>query len=161
MTCEQHFDRYLSLDKNERVPLSLTLHLLVCPVCRTGVRHLTRAEIILAASLSPQKPLRNEDPVVAASLAMIAAAGLAYPAVEDEDEQVSLSRWLVSGIALAASFAIIPFSSIGAWSQTVFGNSFSVPFYISCGVIITAYFGLFVGTNIDLFVKKFGFQRTV
>ena len=44
MTCEKAFDDYLSLDKGERIPLPVTLHLFICPVCRTGVRKLTRAD---------------------------------------------------------------------------------------------------------------------
>ena len=169
MTCEKAFDRYLDLDKNERVPFLVTLHLLVCPACRTGVRCMTRAEQILAVPLSPAraKPALDpansaleevDDPVIHAALERIAAAGLSYPVLEDEG-RVSLFRWLVSGVILAGGFAVIPFSSIGEWGRTVFGNSFSVPFYLLCGIAVTAYCGLFIGTNIDFFVKKFGSHR--
>jgi hypothetical protein len=164
MTCEQAFDRYLELDKNARVPLSVTIHLLFCRECRTGVRSLTRAEHLLAEPLvvdSPAVRIRQPvDPVVAAALARIQSAGIAYPELPPDERGVSLLRWFVAGIGLAAGFAVVPFSSIGSWSGSTFGNSFLVPFYLLCGVAVTLYCGLFVGTNIDLFVKRFGFRHT-
>jgi len=98
--------------------------------------------------------------VVEAALARIAAAGLVYPTVPVTVRSVSLLRWLFAGVALIAGFAVVPFSSIGSWSSETFGPSFLIPFYLLCGVAVTAYCGLFVGTNIDLFVKKFGFRHT-
>lgn len=164
MTCEKAFNRYLELDKNARVPLAVTMHLLRCPACRTGVRSLTRAERALAAPLAVESPaVRSRqpvDPVVAIALERIQSAGLAYPAVPLDGRSVSLSRWLVTGICLAAGFAVVPFSSIGNWTGSTFGNSFLVPFYLLCGIAVTVYCGLFVGTNIDLFVKRFGLRHT-
>lgn len=154
---------YLSLDKDERVPLSLTIHLLVCPECRATVRYLTRAEKLLSQPLETNYaiPLDENVPINVVSLALsqISAAGLMYPVIVPEEYQVSLFRWLVSGVALAAGFTILPFSSLGAWSRFVYGNAFFIPFYIVCGVTITVYCGMFVGTNIDFFVKKFGISR--
>jgi len=160
MKCDKAFDLYLSLDKNERVPLALTLHLLYCPVCRTGVRNLAHAEETLSSVLEPVPIQRSADPVVAAALARIAAAGLVYPTVPVAVRSVSLFPWLMAGFILILGFAVVPFSSIGIWSSDTFGASFLVPFYLFCGVAVTAYCGLFVGTNIDLFVKKFGFRHT-
>jgi hypothetical protein len=167
MTCEAAFDRYLALDRNERVPLQVTLHLLVCPACRAGVRHLTLAETVLAAPLGVTRTVRSAcpdcgrpDPVIAAAMARIASVDQVYPAAGTDVGRVSMTRWLVSGMALVVGFMVFPFSSMGVWSRAVFGDAFGVPFYILCGVAITAWCGLFVGTNIDFFVKKFGLQHT-
>lgn len=164
MNCESAFDRYLELDKNERVPLSVTAHLFFCPECRTAVRNLTRAERLLAGPLAVRPAagsLPAADPVVAAALARISASGISYVPESDQERHVSMNRWLVTGIAMIACFAVIPFTMIGEWSGTTFGNSFLVPFFIMCGVAVTVYCGLFIGSNIDFFVKKFGFHRTV
>ncbi len=155
MTCESAFDRYLELDKNERVPLRVTLHLLACPACRTGVRHMTRAESIMSAPLR-QVDSSAGDPAIRAAMERIRAAGLSYPEDADELGRVSMTRWLVALFALAAGFAIVPSSSIGQWSRLVFGDAFYLPFYILCGVAVTIFGGLFVGSNIDFFVKRFG-----
>lgn len=158
MTCEQAFNRYLSLDKYERVPLSVTVHILFCPVCRTGVRQLNRAEILVAQPLSVQKSQEAVDPVLAQALERIMSAGLAYSLPDRTDTHVSMLRWVISGLALAFGFTLLPFTFMGSWSRDVFGSSFSVPFYILCGVAVTAYCGMFIGTNIDFFVKKFGME---
>ncbi|HKL85932.1 MAG TPA: hypothetical protein VJ861_06345 [Treponemataceae bacterium] len=160
MTCEKAFDRYLELDKNERVPLGVTLHLLRCPVCRTSVRALTRSEVFLASSLEESSvDFKVEDPIVAEALTRIKATGFLWEAPPVQDKHVSLFRWIVSGLVLGGGFALVPSSSIGIWSQGVFGTSFSIPFYLMCGMAITTWCGMFVGSNIDFFVKKFGIKR--
>ena len=79
MTCDRAFNRYLELDKNERVPLRVTLHLLACPACRTGVRRLSRAERVLAAPLAvpAQGAFRaaSDDNAVLSAMERIRAAG--------------------------------------------------------------------------------------
>lgn len=170
MKCETAFDRYLALDKNEHVPFAITLHLLFCPSCRTGVRLLTKAELSMSLPLTPVSarvapfspelaPSRavSSDPVIAAAMARINAAGLSYASVE---RHVSLSRWVLAGVALTAGFAVIPLSAIGSWGYDTFGTAFSLPLCIVFGLTLTVYGGLFIGTNIDFFVKKFGFQHT-
>jgi hypothetical protein len=164
MTCEKAFDLYLGLDKDERVPLSVTIHLLFCPTCRTAVRNLTRAERALAKNLSPAATYSVDpvsDPALRAALARISSEGLSYPSVCPAEHRVSLYRWVICGLVMIAGFAIVPSSPIGDWTGTTFGNSYLVPFYLLCGVATTIYCGLFVGTNIDLFVKKFGFHSAV
>lgn len=161
MKCDKAFDLYLSLDKNERVPLALTAHLLFCPVCRTGVRNLANAEESLSSILDPVPTVRSDDPIVAAALSRITAAGLVYPRTPATIRSFSLLGWLLAGFALILGFVVVPFSSIGIWSSETFGASFLIPFYLLCGVAVTVFCGLFVGTNIDLFVKKFGFHRTI
>lgn len=163
MNCQKAFDRYLSLDKYEHVPLAVTVHLLFCPVCRTSVRRLTLAEKVLAAPLAPAQAdvlPQSDDPVVQAALARISSSGIAWVAPEPVDRHVSMFRWLVSGFILAGGFSVLPFTSVGEWSRAAFGPSFIVPFSILCGVAVTGWCGVFVGSNIDFFVKKFGFAHT-
>jgi len=170
MKCNAAFDQYLELDKNERVPFALTLHLLFCPSCRTSVRLMTKAETSVAARLetvssrvSPFSPelspsrMVSSDPVIAAAMARISASGLSYAPIE---RHVSFSRWVISGAALAVGFAVVPLSLIGPWGYGTFGTAFSIPLCIFFGLALTVYGGLFIGTNIDFFVKKFGFQHT-
>lgn len=170
MNCDKAFERYLELDKHEAVPIGVTLHLLLCPSCRMAVRRISLAEralaspmaVITTGSLSAAghahapNPLASDDPVVREAMRRINAAGLAFPDGIAEEGRVSLSGWLLSGLALAAGFAVVPFSTIGTWSRLVFGTGYMVSYFLLCGVAVTVWCGLFVGTNIDLFVKKFG-----
>lgn len=172
MNCEKAFDRYLGLDKHEAVPIGVTFHLLTCPSCRTAVRRISRAERALAAPLAiagagarqalPVSAVDSndaDDPVVREAMRRINAAGIAFPDSFGDGKRVTLSGWLVSGLALAAGFAVVPFSTIGAWSRAVFGTGYIVSYFMLCGVAVTVWCGMFVGTNIDLFVKKFGAER--
>jgi len=165
MNCATAFERYLSLDKDESIPLSITLHLFHCPACRTCVRQLSKAERVVAEPLSvltaqvPSWDAGPMDPVVAAAMARIRSSGLTVETERAGNHQVSLSRWLIAGMALAGGFIAFPFSPLGQWSRVAYGNAFSVPFYVLCGVAVTVYCGVFVGTNIDFFVKKFGIDR--
>lgn len=165
MTCEKAMDRYLRLDKDERVPFGVTVHLIACPACRTAVRRLTKAERAVAVPFAAQSafarvPDTAADSAFSALVAKIASDGLAYPSSCPAERRVSLYRWLVCGLALILGFAVVPFSSIGVWTSTTFGSSFIVPFYLIFGLATAIYCGLFVGTNIDFFVKKFGLQHT-
>lgn len=158
MDCKKAMDRYLALDKNEAVPIGVTLHLIACRDCRTAVRRLTEAETLLARPLGHESiaaPVDPVDPVVAGALARIAAAGAGYPDVLGKNP-VSLLKWFVVGSLLAAGFATVPFSFVGSWTRAVFGGAYVVPLSIVCGLAVTAYCGIFVGTNIDFFVKRFG-----
>lgn len=157
MKCAAAFERYLALDKHQHVPLSLTLHLFMCPVCRAAVRQVSRAESLLSKSLTPVSPKASlkDDPVLAAAMEKIVAAGLAYPVHEPVAKRVSLFRWFIVGVLLAGGFAVLPFSASGVMMTEEFGTALVVPFYILCGCAVTAYGGLFIGTNIDLFVKRF------
>jgi predicted anti-sigma-YlaC factor YlaD len=166
MTCDRAFDRYLALDKNERVPLRVTLHLFGCPACRTAVRRMTRAEALLARPLAPvpsaavSSVTETADPVLLAAMERIRLSGLAYPDLSADEGRVSMTRWVVAGVALVVGFAIQSGTALGDWSRLVFGNSYSVPFSILCGVAVTVFGGLFIGSNIDFFVKKFGIRAS-
>ena len=47
--CEERMNEFLMLDKNERIPLRVTLHLLKCAKCRSEVRLMTMAERVCSA----------------------------------------------------------------------------------------------------------------
>lgn len=162
VNCSKAFDHYIALDKHERVPFPVMVHLVFCPVCRAAVRQMAAAETLLLRPLSVQSTKSNlsDDPVLSAALDKIAAAGLAYPVRDPVAKRVSLLRWFLAGILLAGGFALFPFTSSGIWMQAEFGKALVVPFYILCGCAVTAYGGLFVGTNIDLFVKRFKTLKT-
>lgn len=158
MNCNLAMERYCSLDKNQRVPLGVTAHLFLCPGCRTAVRRMTIAERFCSM---PYQPVSGgaSDPSVQAVLDRIVASGLTHVNLDQYERPVSMLRWIVSGLALVLGFAFIPFTFMGEWSGHNFGSSFSLPFFIVCGVAVTAWCGVFVGTNIDFFVKKFGLQH--
>ena len=126
--CESIMERFLQLDKNERLPLSMTLHLLKCKKCRTQVHYLTLAEKYAS------KPLQNK------SLKEILENMSAKP--------VSLTKWIIWGILMI--FLMITF---GIFLNKIDRTSFAIIFNVMFGVMVTVYCALFVGTNIEYFIK--------
>ena len=164
MTCDRLLTKYFELDKNQLVPVSVFLHLLICPSCRTTVRSLTKAEKLLAKPLKIRKSQKNlqfeqnPDPTIQLVLDRIKASGYEFPHPDYKIHTVSMGPWLFSGLFLLIGFTIFPFSSLGQWAHTTFGIAFSLPFYIVTGICITIYCGIFIASNIDFFIKKFGFS---
>lgn len=138
--CEFYMNEFLKLDKNERLPLSLTLHLLFCKECRTTVRKFTLAE--QACKLSINKPVDDFDPSVDSIMKAI------NPNYEVNDiPPLSMKRWVVSGILMI--IAMLFFGITGTDSD----SQLSVSFYLVFAGIVTAYCAMFVGCNMDFFVK--------
>lgn len=126
--CEKNMDRFMLLDKYERIPASVTLHLLTCKKCRTQVHYLSLAEKYAAEARKPT-PLKD------------AIENLAHP--------VSMTKWIVWGIVM-----ILLMVTFGLILNRMDRTSLSIFFNIFFGTLVTVYCALFVGTNIDFFIKK-------
>jgi hypothetical protein len=140
-TCNDMMDTFFALDKHERYPLKLTLHLLACPKCRTQVRLCTIAERVCAEPL--KRNAREEE--VDALAAKIRSAN---PNSADVSP-ISLRRWIVSGVTMI--LAMMVFTVISPRSA---GNHLQLAFYLVFGCVVTAYCSVFIASNIDFFVKK-------
>lgn len=139
-TCNQFMDEFLVLDKNERLPLPQTFHLLTCKECRSQVRLFTLAD--RACSKAMKTPSNITDPSVTSILKAI------NPQYEvPEDKPLSLSRWVISGIIM-----ILAMLCFGI-SDTASNTQLSIYFYLVFACIVTAYSALFIGCNMDFFVK--------
>lgn len=143
-TCENYMDQYLALDKDERVPLSLTIHLLICKKCRTQVRLLTMAEKIAAEPLCVPVPLT--DNIITAIMKKI------QPDWDPETcstNPVSLKKWIVGGI-----FMILSMLVFGVFTSASSSEGLLVAFYLVFAGVVCSYCALFVGSNMDFFIKK-------
>ena len=118
--CEFYMNEFLKLDKNERLPLSLTIHLLLCKDCRTIVRKLTLAE--QACKMSMEKTVDSYDPAVASIMKAI-----------NSEYKVEEMHPLIT--------------------DTSNNSQLSLSFYLVFAGIVTAYCAMFVGCNMDFFVK--------
>lgn len=127
--CEKIMDEFLSLDKYERIPLRITLHLLTCRECRSQVHYLTLAEKYAS---SPIRPHQIKD--------MLETI---------EAKPVSMTKWIVSGILMILLMVIF-----GIFLNKIDRTGFAIIFNIMFGVLVTVYCALFVGTNMDFFLKK-------
>ena len=134
--CEKQMETFLALDKYERLPPRLTLHLLRCKKCRTQVHYLTLAERYAS------EPVRTTFRKYAFNNMQI--------------KPVSMTKWIVAGILM-----ILMLVTFGIFLNKIDRTSFAIIFNVMFGVLITVYCALFVSTNIDFFVKKIDKMQTV
>lgn len=138
--CDEYMDRFLELDKGERIPFDLTWHLFTCSECRKEVRSLTKAEKAAAKPLNTRVSVN--DPVISAVMKKIESR-------QSRNVRVPIVQWIVAGvIMIAAIFLFAVFTTHSPY------NSYMATFYLVAAGAITAYCMLFVGTNIDFFIKK-------
>jgi len=141
-TCNIIMNHFLELDKNERLPFSITFHLLICKRCRTQVRLLTQAEKTAAEPVKIPVPLN--DTTIEAVLKKIDPA---YNAVSGSP--ISLLKWIVSGLLMI--FLLLIF---GVITNSTSSGQLLLVFYLMFAILVTVYCALFVGCNMDFFVKK-------
>ncbi|MCR5724836.1 MAG: hypothetical protein K6G80_07120 [Treponema sp.] len=125
--CERTMNRFLELDKGERLPLAVTLHLLWCRDCRTQVRLMTMAERVVSGrsvhKMSLQKP-------------------------------VSLKKWIFGGVCMIL-FMLVFGRAADYFASEALWTAFALVF----AAAVTAYCAIFVGCNMDFFVKKIGMEK--
>ena len=139
--CIDYMETFYSLDKHERLPLKISLHLLFCKECRTKVRNLTTAEkLLLKNALS-----KSEDSSKTATYVLNA---ISKTSLNYHEKKTSLRKWALSGTGLLACFLIIiPLLIIK-------GQDFlSLVSTISLSAVLCIWCFLFVGNNMDFFIK--------
>lgn len=138
--CTEIMDKYLMLDKGERVPLEVTLHLLTCSKCRKQIRMMKAAEKLARAPL--EIPVSMNDFSIEAVMAKI------DPNYSYSKNPISIAKWIFGGVAMILFMLAFGLSSYCGASKTI-----SISFYTLFAACVTAYCAMFVGTNMDYFVK--------
>lgn len=141
--CEHYMEKFLSLDKGERVPGAVARHLLFCKKCHTSVRLLKVAERQMVAPLTFKVPLN--DAVIQSVIQSVAPLKYKHKVTRP----FSMVWWAVSGLLMVA-LCLAP--SIITGSVHVRGMALSYGMVIS--FCITGYCMAFAIGNIDFFVKR-------
>ncbi len=140
--CEDFMNQYLMLDKGERVPLKISLHLLGCKKCREQIKLLKLAEKEISA------PLKIETPVTDASIQKV----LSQVHVQQKDrfyKPLPFAGWIIGGILMITFL----FSSLLS-TQDIQNRSLSIWYALTIAGCVTVYCTVFVCSHIDLFIKK-------
>ncbi len=139
--CEEMMNTFYMLDKDERIPAKVSLHLLCCKECRTKVRMLTKAEKLAAGEFKKVSATDTED--------VIDIINTANPYWMNKIKPVSMTNWVVSGIIVFTLFMIFGFYvQINNFDRLYIANQ------IAFGVSVCLYLGIFVAVNMDFFVKR-------
>ena len=59
--CSQMMEKYLELDKNTRLPVSVTTHLLFCKECRSKILLLSKAQKLSSQILKISSPVTDQS----------------------------------------------------------------------------------------------------
>jgi hypothetical protein len=147
-------DVFFALDKRERLPLRLTVHLLFCKECRTAVRLCTLAEKAAARPLF-------QDGEIADVAAIMEKVRAVYPIVGNDHPFISLRRWIVLGVVMILAMIFVSFLTLGGSAPG--SNALALQFssYIVFGGMIAVYCAFFVGSNMDFFVKQAHLKKLV
>lgn len=138
---EELMNEYLELDKDERIPLSLSFRLLFSKKCRAHIRLMSKAEKLMSEPLKIQVPL--SDASVEAVLCKI------NPDFNSQKNPIPLSRWIAAGVLMLAFMTFFGILTRGDSAQIM-----AAPFYLLFAVAVSIYCAFFVGCNMDFFVKK-------
>lgn len=142
--CKEIMDQFLLLDKNQKIPLKITLHLLACKECRTQVRLCTLAERASAKSLNEKSPLNND------TLISIMSKISPKTMKQEKVKHVSLVHWIIIGLVMLVAMLFYGIQTVSLNSSIIV-----LPFYLCFAGIVCVYCALFVGSNLDFFVKLF------
>lgn len=108
--CEKMMDKFLMLDKHERIPIDVTLHLLRCKKCRSQVRYLTKAEKIASSTLKTSasriKPVSMKKWIVCGILMMILMMSYTFSAAKFVNETANAFFYILFGFVVTAYCAI-------------------------------------------------------
>ncbi|MGN0740214.1 MAG: hypothetical protein ACI4LX_08610 [Treponema sp.] len=138
--CNKVMDIYLGLDKGERVPFSATMHLLTCRKCRRQVRMLKSAENLARKPLEVPVPIDDES--------ILSVMSKIDPNYNSSKNPISISMWIIAGITMILFMLIFGLSRFHNVSEIIM-----ISFYIIFAVAVTVYCSMFIGTNMDFFVK--------
>ena len=142
--CDKMMDKFLMLDKQERIPLDVTFHLLKCKKCRTQVRYLSKAEKYAS------EPLKVSVPITDSKIsAILKTANPRWSTENFKIKPVSMAKWIVCGILMLLFMTTYTFTAAKLGNEEA--NTF---FYITFGIVITAYCAIFIASNLDFFIKK-------
>ena len=123
--CDYYMDSYLMLDKGELVPLKTAIHIMGCKKCRNEVRAMIKAERLASS------PLKEHEPT---------------PFLK---KPVTIFQWILGGVIM-----IVALCFFGIYTQSIKDTVTDILFNTTLAFVIISYTALFIGTNLDFFVKK-------
>ncbi len=140
--CEQIMNQYLMLDKGERVPFKISLHLLGCRKCREQINLLKLAEKEISAPLKIKTPVNDETIQKILSQTNIPQKDKFY-------KPLPFAGWIIGGILMI----VLLFGSM--FTTPDFKNkALSLWYALTIAGSVTVYCAVFVCSHIDIFIKK-------
>lgn len=138
MRCTTVIEKFLELDAYKRLPISIRLHLLFCPQCRSEIEQLQKTLASLHGTFPFDMPLDMSQKV----MDEINGTGITF------HRDVTLWHWIVVGFLLLSSVLLMSFSEAVFWLKAYFGSMLAVPLHLVMGMALSAYIGVFISINL-------------
>lgn len=140
--CEEMMNEYLMLDKGEKVPLHLTMHILGCKKCRGQIKLMKKAEEKISAPLKILAPVTDES--IAKVLEQVS------PELKIRNHKpFPVFGWILGGVIMAA-LLIFAMNNISDFHN----NRLTAYYAYTLAGSISVYCAVFVFSHMDAFVKK-------
>lgn len=140
MRCETFLDRYDRLDAGERPGPALRAHLSACPACRARIeREAAAITAYRTGKADPRLPILEERVMAAIRL------------TPRPRRVVLLRDWIVAGLVIALSMALIPLGEEFDLVKEAFGPRYAMPLSLVLGLVLTVYIAVFIGSHLDEF----------
>ena len=139
MNCERIIKRYLNQDNPDRLALLVRLHLMTCPRCQAEIRMLQKEFARLRDTDMFQPPYDITETV----MARISKFDMILP------QTVFSLQWLLAGLVIISSIALISFSETLDQMQTFFGSDLDFPLHLILGLLITSYAMITAGVHLS------------
>lgn len=146
--CNKIIERYLQLDKNQRLPLSITLHILSCKSCKNKIRMMSLAEEAI------KEPISIEIPITDNSIEQIMQKISPESYNKITKNPISMTNWIISGI-----ITILLLCASVIFASKFNSSTLTFIYTLISGTAIITYCCAFVISNIDFFIKKISFIR--
>ena len=139
--CNKIIERYLQLDKNQRLPLSITLHILSCKSCKNKIRMMSLAEE------SIKEPISITVPITDNSIEQIMQKISPESYNKITKNPISMTNWIISGI-----ITILLLCASVIFASKFNSSTLTFIYTLISGTAIITYCCAFVISNIDFFI---------
>jgi len=139
MNCDKIIEKFMKLDNQTGIPLSIKIHILFCSKCRNEIFSLREAFNTVKGFMpfEIKKDLSNDIMDIINKLEI------------DYEYNISNIKWLTPGIIILLSIFLIPFNNYLGWLRMHFGGNIEIPLAIVMGLIISVYAAIFTGTHME------------
>lgn len=141
MTCKRFLEQLDELD-NQRLPLDMVVHARNCPDCARELAMLGRA---IASYRVPDEQANGE---------LLSRVSALLPFVPAPRRVVSMRDWLLVGLLIVISMVMVPLLGDFRALRAAYGTGFTLPVFLTYGVAITLYAGLFIISHLDDFSRR-------
>ena len=152
------------LDAGEELGFALRLHLASCRDCARAAR-LTREALAAYRVANPREDMRREssqsvvgapsEADLALEARIMAAVRLTPPPAQD----FSLGDWIIPGLLIIVSIALIPFGKDSGFLNALLGQGYALSLSMVLGIAFTVYAAFFIATHLselETFLSKRG-----